>query len=330
MKLGKSKFRCFANSFFCRDESTKARRGRFLLAWWPSAVSRRGHTSPFCEAIGTFDDGWTADIHFFDPCLQFSHKKVTDEREFPFEAIPGNESLSFQFLNIGNGIFHVLRFWEWIFSFPSHFHSLVLFIPLRFPNFGNISASFPSHSSWICLFTSQNKKEIEISSDILAFEYFQSRTDKSYSRSPLKKGSIFRYVWCCRVRKCIKSPVSPSRNRGKSFQCWLTMIQAVCLWYIKAFKAVISRWSCHVSLSPYTSVGSKKWSKLSTSDKKCKSYQHHRNPMSIFCGWIFLTFLHIFIHLGQFPQEGENGQNVAFFIFGSSAVTKRFDFFVAF
>ena len=145
---------------------------------------------------------------------------------------------------------------------------------------------------------------------------FSSRTDKSYSRSPLKKGSIFRYVWCCRVRKCIKSPVSPSRNRGKSFQCWSTMIQAVSLWYIKAFKAVISRWSCHVSLSPYTSVGSKKWSKLSTSDKKCKSYQHHRNPMSIFCGWIFLTFLHIFIHLGQFPQEGENGQNVAFFYFG--------------
>ena len=28
--------------------------------------------------------------------------------------------------------------------------------------------------------------------------------------------------------------------------------------------------------------------------------------------------------MGQFPQDGENGQNVAFF---SSAVTKRFDFF---
>ena len=34
------------------------------------------------------------------------------------------------------------------------------------------------------------------------------------------------------------------------------------------------------------------------------------------------------LHMGQFPQDGENGQNVAFFIFfWSSAVTKRFDFF---
>ena len=31
-------------------------------------------------------------------------------------------------------------------------------------------------------------------------------------------------------------------------------------------------------------------------------------------------------HMGQFPQDGENGQNVAFFYFFSSAVTKRFDF----
>ena len=32
--------------------------------------------------------------------------------------------------------------------------------------------------------------------------------------------------------------------------------------------------------------------------------------------------------MGQFPQDGRNGQNVAFFLFScSSAVTKRFDFF---
>ena len=32
-------------------------------------------------------------------------------------------------------------------------------------------------------------------------------------------------------------------------------------------------------------------------------------------------------HMGQIPQDGENGQNVAFFhFFWSSAVTKRFDF----
>ena len=34
------------------------------------------------------------------------------------------------------------------------------------------------------------------------------------------------------------------------------------------------------------------------------------------------------VHMGQFPQDRENGQNVAFFYFlWSSAVTKRFDFF---
>ena len=32
-----------------------------------------------------------------------------------------------------------------------------------------------------------------------------------------------------------------------------------------------------------------------------------------------------FTHMAQLPQDGENGQNVAFFC--SSAVTKRFDFF---
>ena len=33
-------------------------------------------------------------------------------------------------------------------------------------------------------------------------------------------------------------------------------------------------------------------------------------------------------HMGQFSQDGENGQNVAFFLFfWSSTVTKRFDFF---
>ena len=33
-------------------------------------------------------------------------------------------------------------------------------------------------------------------------------------------------------------------------------------------------------------------------------------------------------YMGQFPQDGENGQIVAFFyFFWSSAVTKRFDFF---
>ena len=32
-------------------------------------------------------------------------------------------------------------------------------------------------------------------------------------------------------------------------------------------------------------------------------------------------------HMGQFLQDRENGQNVAFFIFFSSAVTKKFDFF---
>ena len=33
-------------------------------------------------------------------------------------------------------------------------------------------------------------------------------------------------------------------------------------------------------------------------------------------------------HMGQFPQDGENGQNLAFiYLFWSSAVTKRFDFF---
>ena len=33
-------------------------------------------------------------------------------------------------------------------------------------------------------------------------------------------------------------------------------------------------------------------------------------------------------HKGQFPQDGENGQNVSFsFIFFSDAVTKQFDFF---
>ena len=32
--------------------------------------------------------------------------------------------------------------------------------------------------------------------------------------------------------------------------------------------------------------------------------------------------------MGQIPQDGENGQNVAFFLFfWSSAVTKRFNFF---
>ena len=32
--------------------------------------------------------------------------------------------------------------------------------------------------------------------------------------------------------------------------------------------------------------------------------------------------------MGQIPQDGENGQNVAFFLFfRSSAVTKQFDFF---
>ena len=32
--------------------------------------------------------------------------------------------------------------------------------------------------------------------------------------------------------------------------------------------------------------------------------------------------------MGQFPQDRENGQNVAFFLFfWSSSVTKRFDFF---
>ena len=39
--------------------------------------------------------------------------------------------------------------------------------------------------------------------------------------------------------------------------------------------------------------------------------------------------LYVYIqHMGQFPQDGENGQNVAFF--WSSAVTKRFDFFLTF
>ena len=33
------------------------------------------------------------------------------------------------------------------------------------------------------------------------------------------------------------------------------------------------------------------------------------------------------IHMGQFLQDGENGQNVAFFWSSASAVTKRFDFF---
>ena len=39
--------------------------------------------------------------------------------------------------------------------------------------------------------------------------------------------------------------------------------------------------------------------------------------------------LYIYIlHMGQFPQDGENGQNVALFnLFCSSAVAKRFDFF---
>ena len=31
--------------------------------------------------------------------------------------------------------------------------------------------------------------------------------------------------------------------------------------------------------------------------------------------------------MGHFPQDGESGQNVDFFIFWSSAVTKWFDFF---
>ena len=36
-------------------------------------------------------------------------------------------------------------------------------------------------------------------------------------------------------------------------------------------------------------------------------------------------------HMGQFPQDGENSQNVAFLnFFWSSAVTKRFDFFQLF
>ena len=34
--------------------------------------------------------------------------------------------------------------------------------------------------------------------------------------------------------------------------------------------------------------------------------------------------------MGQFPQDGEKGQNVAFFICWSSAVTKWFDFFQLF
>ena len=38
--------------------------------------------------------------------------------------------------------------------------------------------------------------------------------------------------------------------------------------------------------------------------------------------------LHLSLHMGQSLQDGENGQNVAFFnLFWSSAVTKRFDFF---
>ena len=33
-------------------------------------------------------------------------------------------------------------------------------------------------------------------------------------------------------------------------------------------------------------------------------------------------------HMGQFPQDGENGQNVAFsYFFWRCGVTKRFDFF---
>ena len=35
-----------------------------------------------------------------------------------------------------------------------------------------------------------------------------------------------------------------------------------------------------------------------------------------------------YVHMGQFPKDGEKGQNVAlFFIFWSSASTKLFDFF---
>ena len=34
--------------------------------------------------------------------------------------------------------------------------------------------------------------------------------------------------------------------------------------------------------------------------------------------------------MGHFPQDGESGQNVDFFIFWSSAVTKWFDFFSTF
>ena len=40
-------------------------------------------------------------------------------------------------------------------------------------------------------------------------------------------------------------------------------------------------------------------------------------------------YAHNYVHIGQFPQDGENGQNVAFCsFFWSSTVTKRFDFFL--
>ena len=37
--------------------------------------------------------------------------------------------------------------------------------------------------------------------------------------------------------------------------------------------------------------------------------------------------LEFWTHIGQIPQDGENEQNVAFFFFWSSTLTKRFDFF---
>ena len=57
----------------------------------------------------------------------FGNNYATGKREFPFPAIPGNESLWFLLLNFGYGIFQfppTPHFWDWIY-----------FIPFSFPNF---------------------------------------------------------------------------------------------------------------------------------------------------------------------------------------------------
>ena len=73
----------------------------------------------------------------------------------------------------------------------------------------------------------------------------------------------------------------------------------------------------HFSLCTYVYLHMKNWKKACT----------------VIYGYSYIQknhiYAHNYVHIGQFPQDGENGQNVAFCsFFWSSTVTKRFDFFL--